>query len=100
MKTVHVFVLLTAALMLAGLALAPFHAMTALFYVVPLILVVCLIVWVLGKAAPILLDCHKHRDRLVDIPAKPPARMCLLREGNTFVSICARLSFALLGWEP
>ena len=30
-------------------ALAPFHSMTALFYIIPVILVVCLIVWAVAK---------------------------------------------------
>jgi len=50
MKPIHLFVLMMGALILAGLALAPFHAMAALFYVVPFILMVCLIVLAVGKA--------------------------------------------------
>ena len=49
MKPVHVLALIAGTFALAGLTLAPFHATAALFYVIPIVLIVCWIMWTVGK---------------------------------------------------
>ena len=51
MKPVHGLVLITGALMLAGLALAPFHELAVSGYVVPIVLIVCLVLWAVSRSS-------------------------------------------------